>query len=229
VAGVTFEDGAVGEFLDDQVDAGLQPSQVLRVWCHTHPGSSPEPSCVDEETFARVFGSCDHAVMFILARGGKSYARLRFNVGPGGDVRVPVAVDYSQPFDASDFDAWGAEFRIKDRVLQLAQARADGEKSKSRTLARRLVKHGEAIFRFLFDPMVPPTNNAAERTVRTAVIDRRITQGSRSLMGRQWNARIWTVLGTCRKQSRSAWQFLQDALSAHYVQTPAPSLLPQRS
>jgi len=111
VAGVTFEDGAVGEFLDDQVDAGRQPSQVLRVWCHTHPGRSPEPSCVDEETFVRVFGSCDHAVMFILARGGKSFARLRFNVGPGGDVRIPVAVDYSQPFDASDFDAWGAEYK----------------------------------------------------------------------------------------------------------------------
>ena len=119
-------------------------------------------------------------------------------------------------------------FRIRDRVLRLAQAHADGERSKSRTLARRLVKHGDAIFRFLFDPAVPPTNNAAERTVRTAVIDRRITQGSRSLMGRQWNARIWTVLDTCRKQSRSAWQFLQDALSAHYAQTPAPSLLPQR-
>ena len=119
-------------------------------------------------------------------------------------------------------------FRIKDRVLQLAQARAGGDKSKSRTLARRLVKHGDPIFRFLFDPAVPPTNNAAERTVRTAVIDRRITQGSRSLMGRQWNARIWTVLDTCRKQGRSAWQFLQEALSAHYVQTPAPSLLPQR-
>jgi len=118
-------------------------------------------------------------------------------------------------------------FRIKDRVLQLAQARAGGERSKSRTLAKRLVKHGDAIFRFLFDPAVPPTNNAAERTVRTAVIDRRITQGSRSLMGRQWNARIWTVLDTCRKQSRSTWQFLQDALSAHYLQTPRPSLLPQ--
>jgi len=49
--------------------------------------------------------------MFILARGGKSYARLRFNVGPGGDVRIPVAVDYSQPFDASDFDAWDAEYK----------------------------------------------------------------------------------------------------------------------
>jgi transposase len=116
--------------------------------------------------------------------------------------------------------------RIKDRVLRLAKAYALGEYCKSRTLARRLVKHGEAIFRFLFDPAVPPTNNAAERSIRTAVIGRRITQGSRSPMGRQWNARIRTVLGTCRKQGRSAWQFLQNALSAHYFQTPTPSLLP---
>ena len=117
--------------------------------------------------------------------------------------------------------------RIRDRVLRLAEVRACGERSKSRTLARRFVKHGEAIFRFLFDPAVPPTNNAAERSIRAAVIDRRITQGSRSLMGRQWNARIWTVLDTCRKQGRSAWQFLQNALSAHYFQTPTPSLIPQ--
>ena len=118
-------------------------------------------------------------------------------------------------------------FRIKNRVLRLAEACADGERSKSRTLARRFVKHGEAIFRFLFDPTVEPTNNAAERSIRAAVIDRRITQGSRSLMGRQWNARIWTVLDTCRKQERSAWRFLQNALSAHYFQTPTPSLVPQ--
>ncbi len=118
-------------------------------------------------------------------------------------------------------------FRIRDRVLHLAEMRACSECSKSRTLARRFVKHGEAIFRFLFDPAVPPTNNAAEQGIRPAVIDRRITQGSRSLMGRQWNGRIWTVLGTCRKQGRSAWQFLQNALSAHYFQTPTPSLVPQ--
>jgi transposase len=118
-------------------------------------------------------------------------------------------------------------FRIKDRVLRLAASCAAGEPAKSRTLAKRLVKHGEAIFRFLFDPAVPPTNNAAERGIRAAVIDRRITQGSRSLTGRQWNERIWTVLGTCRKQGRSAWQFLRDALLAFHGQIPTPSLLPQ--
>jgi len=112
VAGVVFEDEAVGQFLDDHIDAGRQPGQVLRVWCHTHPGSSPEPSCVDEETFARVFAGCDHAVMVILAKGGRSYARLRFNVGPGGRLLIPVEVDYSRRFGPSDFDAWEAEYRV---------------------------------------------------------------------------------------------------------------------
>jgi len=115
--------------------------------------------------------------------------------------------------------------RIQKRILVLADA-ADLP-PRSATLARRFRKHDGAIFRFLFDPAVPPTNNAAERSIRPSVIDRRITQGSRSAMGRQWNARIWTVLDTCRKQGRSAWNFLQTALSAHYFQTPAPSLLPQ--
>ncbi len=115
--------------------------------------------------------------------------------------------------------------RIKKRILALSAQ--EGLPPKSATLAKRFSKHGDAIFRFLFDPSVPPTNNIAEQTLRQSVIDRRITQGSRSLMGRQWNARIWTVLDTCRKQGHSAWQFLQDALWAHYFQTPAPSLLPQ--
>jgi len=114
---------------------------------------------------------------------------------------------------------------IKKRILALAAA--DDLPPKSATLARRFRQHDGAIFRFLFDPAVPPTNNTAERSIRGSVIDRRITQGSRSLTGRQWNARIWTVLDTCRKQGRSSWNFLQTALSSHYFQTLTPSLLPQ--
>ena len=117
--------------------------------------------------------------------------------------------------------------KIKNRILTVAKQQ--DLPPKSATISKRFVKHGDAMFRFLFDPAVPPTNNAAEQTLRQAIIDRRITQGSRSAMGRQWNARIWTVLTTCRKQGRSSWQFLQNALSAYYLQTPTPSLLPQPS
>jgi hypothetical protein len=48
--------------------------------------------------------------MFILARNGASYARLRFNVGPHGDTEIPVEVDYSRPFPGCDTDAWENEY-----------------------------------------------------------------------------------------------------------------------
>ena len=61
------------------------------------------PSSTDEQTFARAFGDCDWAVMAIIARGGASYARLRFAAGPGGSVLLPVVVDWQRlPQDLLD-------------------------------------------------------------------------------------------------------------------------------
>jgi hypothetical protein len=108
---VSFDDAAVADLFENQVDLGRRPEQFARLWCHTHPGNSPIPSLVDEETFHRVFGSCDWAIMFIVARGGKTYARLRFNVGPGGQILIPVAVDYRLAFAAADHPAWEAEYQ----------------------------------------------------------------------------------------------------------------------
>ena len=72
---------------------------------------------MDEETFSRVFGHCDWAVLFVLARFGKTYARLRFNVGPGGQIVIPVAVDFTVPFGSSDHAAWGAEYETNIRPI----------------------------------------------------------------------------------------------------------------
>ncbi len=107
---VAFADEAVANFFDDQVDAGRRPEEFGRIWVHTHPGSSPEPSVTDEATFARVFGSADWALMFILARGGQTYARLRYNVGPGVDVKIPVEVDYGRAFASSEQELWHADY-----------------------------------------------------------------------------------------------------------------------
>ncbi len=40
----------------------------------------------------------------------RSYARLQFNVGPGGGLTIPVAVDYSRSFAGSNHAAWEKEF-----------------------------------------------------------------------------------------------------------------------
>ena len=73
---VQFDDVAVADFFDEMVDRGLPPERFARVWIHTHPGDSASPSCVDEETFIRSFGRSDLALMFILAQGGQTTARL---------------------------------------------------------------------------------------------------------------------------------------------------------
>jgi proteasome lid subunit RPN8/RPN11 len=47
---VKFDDAAVADFFDTQVDLGRKPEEFARVWLHTHPGDSPEPSAIDEES-----------------------------------------------------------------------------------------------------------------------------------------------------------------------------------
>ncbi len=107
---VEFNDDAVADYFDRQVDAGRKPEQFSRIWLHTHPGSCPRPSSTDEETFARCFGTTDWAVMFILAREGATYGRLRFNTGPGASTRLHRAIDYSMPFPGADRDQWLLEY-----------------------------------------------------------------------------------------------------------------------
>lgn len=108
---VQFEDAAVADHFDAMVDQGLTPESFARVWVHTHPGSCALPSGTDEETFERCFGSADWSVMFILAEGGQTYARLRFRAGPGGEFQVPVEVSFDEPFQGSDRNAWETEYR----------------------------------------------------------------------------------------------------------------------
>jgi len=119
-ASVRFEDEAVANFFEDQVDFGRQPQQFARIWLHTHPGDCPKPSMTDEDTFQRVFGNCDFAIMCIVAQSNQSYARIGFNVGPGGEVLLPVQVDYSEPFEGSDHKCWDQEFKgnVHEEVFQ---------------------------------------------------------------------------------------------------------------
>jgi hypothetical protein len=112
---IAFDDIAVAKFFDQQIDAGRRPEQFGRIWIHTHPGHCATPSSVDEETFARVFGRSEWAVMAILAQGGQSYARMTFHVGPQASLEIPVEVSFHDPFAGSDWPAWEQEFR--DNVI----------------------------------------------------------------------------------------------------------------
>lgn len=96
-------------------------------------------------------------------------------------------------------------------------------------LASRFEKHGESYIRFVTTPGIEPTNNLAEQAIRFVVIDRRITQGTRSQAGQTWCERIWTVLATCAQQGRSTFHFLHETLNANLEGKPTPSLVPNTS
>jgi transposase len=97
----------------------------------------------------------------------------------------------------------------------------------AQNMAQRFRKHGEAYFTFVTTPGVEPTNNLAEQAIRFVVIDRHITQGTRSEGGRLWSERIWTVIATCAQQGKSIHEFLGTAVSNWFNGKAWPSLRPQ--
>ncbi len=113
-------------------------------------------------------------------------------------------------------------------VIRVATMRVPQGKH-AQNLAKRFHKHGDAYFRFITTPGIEPTNNLAEQAIRFVVIDRRITQGTRSETGRRWCERIWTTIATCAQQGRSVFEFLLESVQSHLRGAPPPSLLPSNT
>jgi len=76
---------------------------------------------------------------------------------------------------------------------------------------------------------VEPTNNAAERALRHAVIWRRISGGTDSEVGSRFVERMLSVVATCRQQGRGVLDYLTRCHQARLDRRPLPSLLPTAS
>ena len=124
----------------------------------------------------------------------------------------------------------------RDRFLEIIRKPPDIKEAKSLADRFQIVEYPEGdkvakydmsqdYFRFMLDTAVEPTNNHAEQQVRHCVIDRKITQGTRSLVGQRYHERMWTAIATCKKQNKNFFAFLQASIEAKLGATPAPSLL----
>ena len=130
--------------------------------------------------------------------------------------------------DLSAADFQGQLEAARAQMLRLGTRDVPATRA-SGNLAQRFAAHGESYFRFLTTPGLEPTNNLAEQAIRFVVIDRQITQGTRSERGNRWCERIWTVIASCSQQGRSVFAYLEAAVSAWFEGSEAPSLLPQES
>jgi transposase len=114
----------------------------------------------------------------------------------------------------------------RERIVTMATTHVPST-SDAQNMAKRFITHGDSFFQFItYQDWIEPTNNLAEQAIRFVVIDRRITQGTRSQGGRDWSERIWTVMATCTQRGIDVFDFLYRSLCAYWEQTPGPSLLP---
>lgn len=117
----------------------------------------------------------------------------------------------------------------RERIVATATTQVPST-SEAQNMAKRFATHGASFFHFItYQDWIGPTNNLAEQAIRFVVIDRRITQGTRSRAGRKWCERIWTVMATCTQRGLDVFDFLYRSLCAHWEQSAGPSLLPAPS
>ena len=89
---------------------------------------------------------------------------------------------FHQRQELSPFDFDRRMQRARQEVLRVGLTRRRATRH-GQNMAKRFRDHGEAYFTFITTPGVEPTNNLAEQAIRFVVIDRHITQGTRSPAG----------------------------------------------
>jgi transposase len=99
---------------------------------------------------------------------------------------------------------------------------AKGITSKSVALCSDLLERFLSLWTFLYEEGVEPTNNLAERGLRPAVIQRKISGGSQSEWGLAFTERLLTVVCTFRQSSRNIFEFLTKSFRAHIQGAQAP-------
>jgi|TARA_B110001454_G_scaffold216751_1_gene240593 transposase len=93
-------------------------------------------------------------------------------------------------------------------------------------MCRELYGHQKWLWAFTQIQGIEPTNNTAERALRPAVIQRKLSFGTQSETGSRFLERMLSVSETCRLQQRSVYDYLVQAVSASFSKNPPPSLLP---
>ena len=98
--------------------------------------------------------------------------------------------------------------------------------AKTAATCRALLKLAPALWTFIDLPGVEPTNNAAERALRRAVLWRKGSFGSHSPAGSRFAERMLTIAATLKQQDRNVVDYITEACVASVHGKSAPSLLP---
>ena len=105
------------------------------------------------------------------------------------------------------------------RMKRLVHSLKDRDDSLG-NLVSRLEKHFDSLYTFLRVPGVDSTNNRAERTLRPAVVRRKVSYGSTDECGLRWTERMHSVLMTCKLNSWSFADLMHGAVKSLLYHEP---------
>jgi len=103
-----------------------------------------------------------------------------------------------------------------------------GGHPKTAATCREILQLEAALWTFVTQEGVEPTNNAAERALRHGVLWRKSSFGTQSAAGSRFVERMMTVVATLRQQHREVLEYLTQACQAALLGQAAPSLLPEK-
>jgi transposase len=161
----------------------------------------------------------------LVDRGGEAES-----IGRWGLAELERLFGLWHRFRAGEFDRKVLQRRLVPLQARMGRLIWRGEATtdrKAAALCHSLDRWWAALWMFARVEGVEPTNNAAERALRAAVLWRKGSFGSDSEAGSRFAERLLTVAATCRQQGRRLLEFLVAAGEAAVQGTAAPSLLPK--
>ena len=120
----------------------------------------------------------------------------------------------------------GRMTRLRPEVKQALEEGSRCSCAKTAATCFEILKVEEGLWAFTRVRGIDPTNNAAERALRHAVIWRRISGGTDSVKGSKFVERMLTVVATCRQQGGNVLDYLTSCFEASRCGQDIPSLLP---
>jgi transposase len=132
-------------------------------------------------------------------------------------------------FQAGALDRAGLQVAVRpvqDAFTQLVDEGSVCPDRNAAGLCRALDRLWPALWTFLDEEGVPPTNNRAEQALRPGVLWRKGSLGTQSDDGARFVERLLTVTATCKQQGRSVLSYLTAVCTAAQQDQPVPSLLP---
>ena len=161
----------------------------------------------------------------LIDRGGPADAIGRV----GLEVVDCLFADW-RAFRRDELDRPGLQARVERMARELQSTLERGRSCadpKAATFCANLLALYPALWLFAALEGVEPTNNHAERLLRSGVLWRKNAFGCHSAAGCRFVERMLTVVQTLRLQHRPVLDYLISAIAAHRSGQPAPQLLGQ--